>query len=47
MNMTEAEKTVAVVGGGAAGLMAAAAALDAGARVVLYEKNPVWGKNSE
>lgn len=44
MNMTEAEKTVAVVGGGAAGLMAAAAALDAGARVVLYEKNPVWGK---
>ena len=33
--MTEAEKTVAVVGGGAAGLMAAAAALDAGPRVVV------------
>lgn len=42
--MSDDGKTVAVVGGGAAGLMAAAVALDAGADVVLYEKNPMPGK---
>ncbi len=35
---------VIVIGGGAAGMMAAIAAADAGARVILYEKNEKLGK---
>ncbi len=35
---------VAVIGGGAAGMTAAITAADAGARVVLVEKNPIVGK---
>lgn len=37
-------KQVVVIGGGAAGMMAAIAAADAGARVSLYEKNEKLGK---
>lgn len=36
--------TIAVIGGGAAGLMAAGAAAQAGARVLLFEKNPKVGR---
>ena len=35
---------VAVVGGGAAGMMAAVAAAQAGAEVILFEKNEKLGK---
>lgn len=38
------QKTVLVVGGGPAGLMAAIAAAEAGAEVTLLEKNPFCGK---
>jgi predicted Rossmann fold flavoprotein len=37
-------RSIAVIGGGAAGMMAAIAAADAGARVVLFEKNEKLGK---
>lgn len=37
-------KTVLVVGGGAAGMMAAGTAAGRGERVLLIEKNRVWGK---
>lgn len=36
--------TIAVIGGGAAGLMAAGAAAEAGAHVLLFEKNPKVGR---
>ena len=36
--------TVAVVGGGAAGMMAAIFAADAGARVILFERGNACGK---
>jgi len=36
--------SIAVIGGGAAGMMAAAAALESGADVTLYERNPKLGK---
>src|SRR5438270_9744851 len=35
---------VAVIGGGAAGMMAAGRAAEAGTRVILIEKNPILGK---
>ena len=35
---------VIVIGGGAAGMMAAVAAADAGAKVTIYEKNEKLGK---
>ncbi len=38
------ELSVAVIGGGAAGMMAAAAALESGADVTIYERNPKFGK---
>ena len=38
---------IAVIGGGAAGLMAAWAAADAGASVTLFEKNEKCGKKIE
>jgi len=38
------ENRVAVVGGGAAGMMAAIAALQAGAKVILFEPNKMLGK---
>ena len=40
-----AVKTIAVAGGGAAGMMAAIAAAEAGAHVVLIERNEKTGKN--
>ena len=37
-------KKVIVIGGGAAGMMAAIAAADAGAKVTIYEHNEKLGK---
>ena len=37
-------KTIAVIGGGASGLMAAAMSADLGARVLLFEKNEIPGR---
>ena len=37
-------RKVAVIGGGAAGMMAAIRALETGAKVTLYEKNEKLGK---
>lgn len=42
--MTKDERVVAVIGGGAAGLMAAGRAGQLGVRVVLLEKNPEMGR---
>ena len=38
------KKNIAVIGGGAAGMMAAYAAAKSGAQVTLYEKNEKLGK---
>ena len=39
-------KKIAIIGGGAAGLIAAGVAGETGADVTLFEKNPVLGKRS-
>lgn len=40
------KKNIAVIGGGAAGMMAAYAAAKSGAQVTLYEKMKNWARKS-
>jgi uncharacterized flavoprotein (TIGR03862 family) len=42
--MTSSSRTIAIIGGGPAGLMAAEAAAKAGARVVIFERMPSLGR---